>query len=194
MGLFKVGLELFIAAGPDAVRRIAGDSGSGVFLDLKLHDIPTTVERAAGSAAQLGVQMLTVHAQGGGAMLEAAVRGAGSGIRVLAVTRLTSEAADPAAVETLALRAQDAGCAGVICAGTEAEQLRNRVGKDFLLVCPGVRPAGAAAGDQVRVVTPADAIRAGADYIVVGRPLRDADDPVQMAMAISEEIAIGLTR
>lgn len=192
VGLFKVGLELFSATGPEVVRAILAASAAGVFLDLKLHDIPITVERAARVIGSLGVRMLTVHAQAGVPVMEAAVRGAGEAVRVLAVTRLTSEAASPEEVSELALAAREAGCAGVVCAGTEAATVRKQVGPEFLIVCPGVRPAGAELGDQVRVVTPRDAMRAGADYIVVGRPIRDAEDPVQTARAISEEIARAL--
>jgi orotidine-5'-phosphate decarboxylase len=192
VGLFKVGLELFSAAGPDAVHAITRHGGAGVFLDLKLHDIPTTVERAARAIAALGVRMLTVHAEGGAEMMGAAVRGAhvcDPDVCVLAVTRLTSQAATVEEVVELARSAEVAGCGGVICAGTEASAVRKAVSSDFRIVCPGVRPTDSARGDQVRVVTPRQAFLAGADYVVVGRPIRDAADPVQVAQAISAEIS-----
>ena len=191
VGLFKLGLELYAAAGPEAVRRVAGH-GPGIFLDLKLHDIPTTVERATRAVAALGAELLTVHAQGGREMLEAAVRGAGDRLRVLAVTRLTSQAAEPEEVVELARTARAAGCGGVVCAGAEVEAVRKAVGSDFTLVCPGVRPQGEARDDQLRVVTPERAVRAGADYLVVGRPIREAADPVGAARAIVLEIARAL--
>jgi orotidine-5'-phosphate decarboxylase len=185
VGLFKVGLELFSAAGPDAVRAVARVGGA-VFLDVKLHDIPATVEGAARSLAVLEPALVTAHAQGGKAMLEAAVRGLGP--RVLAITRLTSLRASLDEVTEAARCAREAGCRGVVCSGTEAAAVREAVGPDLLIVCPGVRPSGSDAGDQVRVVTPSQAIRAGADYIVVGRPIRDAADPVAAARAINAEI------
>jgi orotidine-5'-phosphate decarboxylase len=170
-----------------------------VFLDLKLHDIPATVEGAARSAAATGAALLTVHASGGADMVAAAVRGAGPGTRVLAVTVLTSldaaalEAiglAGPpdAAVVRLARLAVAAGAGGLVCSPHEVAQVRAAVGPGPLLVVPGVRPAGAAKGDQARVATPEDAVRAGADVIVIGRPLRDAPDPVAAARAIAATI------
>jgi orotidine-5'-phosphate decarboxylase len=195
VGLFKVGLELFSSAGPEAVRAVMRHGGAGVFLDLKLHDIPTTVERAARAIGALGVRMLTVHAAGGPAMMEAAARGARAAdeeVCVLAVTRLTSQAASCEEVVELSRAAETAGCGGVVCAGSEVSAVRRAVSADFRIVCPGVRPAGAAKGDQVRVVTPEQAFRAGADYVVVGRPIRDASDPVAAARAISTEIARAL--
>jgi orotidine-5'-phosphate decarboxylase len=189
---FKVGLELFSSAGPEAVRMVTRHGQAGVFLDLKLHDIPTTVGRAARVVCGLGVRMLTVHAQGGRAMLEAAAREAGPDLCLLAVTRLTSQAAAVEEVVELARLAQLAGCGGVVCAGSEAASVRKAVGTDFRIVCPGVRAPGSDRGDQVRAVTPFEAIHAGADYIVVGRPIRDAADPVQAARAISAEVARAL--
>ena len=185
VGLFKVGLELFSTAGPEAVRAVTREGGA-VFLDAKLHDIPATVEGAARALAALEPALVTAHAQGGKAMLEAAVRGLGP--RVLAVTRLTSLPASLDEVTEAARCAREAGCRGVVCSGAEAAAVREAVGPDLLIVCPGVRPSGADADDQVRVVTPSQAIRDGADYIVVGRPIRDAADPLAAARAINAEV------
>jgi orotidine-5'-phosphate decarboxylase len=198
VGVLKVGLELFVAEGPAAVRAAAA-LGRPVFLDLKLHDIPNTVEGAARSAATSGAALLTVHAAGGAEMVRAAVRGAGPGVRVLAVTVLTSldaaalEAvglAGPpeAAVVRLARLAVGAGAGGLVCSPHEVAAVRAAVGPGPLLVVPGVRPAGAARGDQARVATPAEAVRAGADVIVLGRPLRDAPDPAAAARAIADSL------
>jgi orotidine-5'-phosphate decarboxylase len=199
VGMLKVGLELFTAEGP-AVVRAAAALGRPVFLDLKLHDIPNTVEGAARSAAATGASLLTVHAAGGAEMIAAAARGAGPGLRVLAVTVLTSldaaalraiglEGPPEAAVLRLARLAVAAGAGGLVCSPHEVAQVRAAVGTGPLLVVPGVRPAGAARGDQARVATPAEAVRAGADVIVVGRPLRDAPDPVAAAREIAASIA-----
>jgi orotidine-5'-phosphate decarboxylase len=198
VGLLKVGLELFVAEGPAAVRAAAA-LGRPVFLDLKLHDIPNTVEGAARSAAASGASLLTVHASGGADMVRAAVRGAGPGVRVLAVTVLTSlDAAaldavglagpPESAVVRLARLAVGAGAGGLVCSPQEVAAVRAAVGPGPLLVVPGVRPAGAARGDQARVATPADTVRAGADVIVVGRPLREGGDPVAAARAIAGEL------
>jgi len=186
VGMLKVGLELFTAEGPAAVRAAAA-LGRPVFLDLKLHDIPNTVEGAARSAARSGAALLTVHAAGGAEMVRAAVKGAGPGVRVLAVTVLTSldaaalEAiglAGPpeAAVVRLARLAVGAGAGGLVCSPHEVAAVRAAVGPAPLLVVPGVRPPGADRGDQARVATPAEAVRAGADVLVIGRPLRAAKD------------------
>jgi orotidine-5'-phosphate decarboxylase len=202
IGVLKVGLELFVREGPAAVR-LGVDLGLDVFLDLKLHDIPETVERAVTSAAALGARYLTVHAAGGAAMLsraaEAAAR-APSPLTILAVTVLTSlDAADLAAqsidgpvrdhVLRLARLAWGAGVRGFVCSPAEARAMRDALGEEALLVTPGIRPAGAAAGDQKRIATPASAIADGADLLVVGRPIRDAADPVAAARAIVVEIA-----
>jgi len=198
VGLLKVGLELFTADGPSAVRAAAA-LGRPVFLDLKLHDIPNTVEGAARSAAATGAALLTVHASGGTEMIRAAVRGAGSGVRILAVTVLTS--LDGAALERIGLAgppesavvrlaklAVEAGAGGLVCSPHEVAAVRAAVGQGPLLVVPGVRPAGSALGDQARVATPEVAVRAGADVIVLGRPLRDAPDPAAAADAIAAAI------
>jgi orotidine-5'-phosphate decarboxylase len=198
VGVLKVGLELFTAAGPDAVRAVH-DAGADCFLDLKLHDIPATVARAVESAARLGVRYLTVHAANGPRCLVGAAAAAGD-TRLLAVTVLTSmDAGDleaiglsgpPAeAVSRLATIATGAGIGGLVCSAVECAGLRAALGPGVLLVVPGVRPAGAAASDQRRVATPARAIRDGADLLVVGRPIRDAADPAAAARAIVDEIA-----
>jgi orotidine-5'-phosphate decarboxylase len=193
----KVGLELFLAEGPAIVRDYTA-RGLSVMLDLKLHDIPETVARATARVASLGAGLLTVHAGGGRAMLEAAV-GAANGIRILAVTVLTSlDDADLLAigaqppVEDLVKRRADlavtAGCHGVVASPREAAAVRARVPEGFLIVTPGVRPAGSAVGDQKRVTTPEQARASGADMVVIGRPLRDAADPAAAARTIVAEL------
>ena len=194
----KVGLELFAAEGPEAVR-VFTSRGLEVFLDLKLHDIPETVRRAAEAASKLGARYLTVHASGGMAMLEAAVAGAGPTCGILAVTVLTSLAnsdleadGNSLTAEALCVRrarlAVEAGCAGVIASPREAAAIRAAVGAEPLIVTPGVRPAGSALGDQKRVDTPAAAILAGASAVVIGRPIRDALDPLAALRAIEAEL------
>lgn len=208
-GWVKVGLWLFTAGGPAAAKEIAG-GGLALFLDLKLHDIPNTVEAAAREAAALGATLLTVHASGGEAMVRAAVRGAAEGTRlrggaparVVAVTVLTSLGPDDLAaiglvgptddaVARLAALAQRSGAAGVVCSPKEATAVR-AAWPDAFVVTPGIRPAGAGRGDQVRVETPAAAVRAGADLLVVGRPIVEAADPAAAARAIHGEIADAL--
>jgi orotidine-5'-phosphate decarboxylase len=196
VGMFKVGMELFPRGGPELVRRIR-KAGFGVFLDLKFHDIPNTVAGAVRSAAALGVKFATVHASGGRAMLMAAAESArGTGTTLLAVTILTSlDDADLSdvgfslgtaeAVTRLAGLAVSCGIEGIVCSAKEVADVRARVGKGITLVTPGVRMSDDAAGDQKRVVTPADAIRLGADYIVVGRPITRAIDPAAAARAIA---------
>lgn len=194
----KIGLELFCAEGPAIVRDYTA-RGLSVMLDLKLHDIPQTVARATAKVASLGAGLLTVHAGGGRAMLEAAVAHAGD-MRVLAVTVLTSlddgDLADVGAqgpvadlVKRRAQLAQRAGCHGIVASPHEVRSVRELVPAEFLIVTPGVRPAGSAAGDQKRVMTPGDARRAGSDLVVVGRPLRDAPDPAAAARAVVAELA-----
>jgi len=193
----KVGLELFCAEGPSLVATYAREHR--VMLDLKLHDIPETVARAAARVAALGAGLLTVHAGGGRAMLEAAVTSAGD-TRVLAVTVLTSlDDADLVQIgakgpvgELVRQRAQlaiAAGCAGVVASPHEVAIVRAIAPADFLIVTPGVRPAGTAAGDQKRVMTPRQARSAGADLVVVGRPLRDAPDPAAAARGVVAELS-----
>lgn len=195
---YKIGLELTIAGGLDLAADLIG-AGKRVFLDLKLHDIGNTVERATAAAAERGISLLTVHAYP--QTLAAAARGAaGSDLKVLGVTVLTSyDDADLAAAgyaagvtETVRRRAGDAraaGVAGVICAPTDAAMVRGVLGPDGLVVTPGVRPAGAAIGDQKRVASPAEAIAAGANMIVVGRPITAAPDPHAAALQILSELA-----
>jgi orotidine-5'-phosphate decarboxylase len=200
---YKVGMQLYTAEGPSVVRELIG-SGHRVFLDLKYHDIPNTVGAAVREAAQLGVNMLTVHASGGGKMLSAAVHAAQAAkpdLLVLAVTVLTSlddvelgkiglREGVSAQVLRLAALALSNGCKGVVASAKEASSLREEFGRDFAIVTPGVRPAGSGHDDQARVVTPAEAISAGASHIVVGRPITEAADPAAEARAILGQIAL----
>jgi orotidine-5'-phosphate decarboxylase len=202
---FKVGLELFVAAGPAVIEPLVA-RGHSVFLDLKLHDIPNTVAGAVRSAAALGVRMMTLHAAGGPAML-AAARAELDGIddppELLAVTVLTSMDAaqvnaigldrQPAEqVELLARMGMEAGIRGFVCSPQEVSALRGLTGPSGVLVIPGIRPAGAATGDQKRVATPAEAIRQGASYLVVGRPITKAAIPSEAAEKIMKEMAEAL--
>ncbi len=203
VGTAKIGLEAFVAHGPALVSEVLA-LGVPVFLDLKLHDIPNTVERAARGAARLGVSLLTVHASGGEAMLRAAVAGAAAATpapAVVAVTVLTSlddgSLADLGITGGAAARAkgwaglaQRCGCTGVVCSAREAAALRAALGEGFLLVTPGVRPAGQDAGDQRRVTTPREAIAAGSDLLVVGRPITGAPDPAAAADEILADMCL----
>ena len=198
---YKVGTQLYTAEGPAMVRELVG-SGRRVFLDLKYHDIPNTVGAAVREAAQLGVDMLTVHASGGGKMLRAAVEAAQAtkpDLLVLAVTVLTSmddvelgmigvRGGTLEQVLRLAALALSNGCQGVVASALEAAALREEFGHDFAIVTPGVRPAGSGPHDQARVVTPAEAIAAGASHIVVGRPITEASDPAAEARAILGQV------
>lgn len=204
---YKIGLELFSAEGPDVVRMVR-DAGKRVFLDLKLHDIPRTVERAVKSGAGLGVDLMTIHSTGGKAMIRAAAEAAATfgakAPKILAVTALTSldqeDLADlgiarPMAeqVEAMGLLAVRNGADGIVCSPKEVANM-NRVlvpaaqGRKVVFVTPGVRPAGAAVGDQKRVATPAGAVRDGSTHLVVGRPILEAADPVAAARAIRAEM------
>jgi len=198
---YKVGNQLFTAEGPGVVRELV-ESGKKVFLDLKFHDIPNTVAGSVRSAAALGISMLTVHAAGGSAMLRAAMEAARQAPKppiVLAVTVLTS-LSDTDLQETgvagrsrdhalvLATLAQNCGCDGVVASPHEATLIRQDLGAGLVIVTPGIRPAGSAKGDQARVKTPAEAIAAGADYLVVGRPVTEAANPQRAAEAIVAEI------
>jgi orotidine-5'-phosphate decarboxylase len=211
VGMFKIGSQLFTSAGPDAVRQIA-DLGTGIFLDLKFHDIPNTVAGAVlASAAMPGVQLVNVHALGGTTMLRAAAQAVSAGVpmgadrtRLLAVTILTSmdkktvrEVGISGAPKTRAVKlaklAQEAGVDGVVASVQEAKAIRKACGQEFLIVTPGVRPkdkrVGTKTDDQVRTATPREAIKAGADFIVVGRPILAAGDPRAAAQEIVDEIA-----
>ncbi len=202
---YKIGLELFSAAGPDVVRAVKS-RGKRVFLDLKLHDIPRTVERAVSAGASLGVDLMTIHAAGGKAMIQAAktaALGAGAGAnapKILAVTILTSlDQSDlddigitrsmTAQVEALGRLACGNGADGIVCSPREVAALRAALGPQALLVTPGVRPAGAEVGDQKRVATPAQAVADGSTHLVVGRPILAAADPRAAARAIAAEMA-----
>jgi orotidine-5'-phosphate decarboxylase len=200
-GIYKVGLQLFTAEGPSIVRDLVS-SGRRVFLDLKLHDIPTTVALAVKSAAELGVHMLTVHASGGAAMLRAATEAADGRMSILAVTVLTSLNDDDMQeigisgrvsdqVLRMAALAQSAGCQGIVTSPRESKLVRKAMGEGFAIVTPGVRPAGAETNDQQRTATPAQAISNGASHIVVGRPITHAPDPAKAAEAIISEMAAG---
>jgi orotidine-5'-phosphate decarboxylase len=197
-GIYKVGLQLFVAEGPSIVRDLVS-SGRRVFLDLKLHDIPTTVALAVKSAAELRVDMLTIHASGGAAMLRAATEAAAGRLNLLAVTVLTSlndedmqeigvsgRASDQ--VLRMAALAQSAGCQGIITSPRESPMVRKALGEGFAIVTPGIRPAGAETNDQQRIATPAQAISNGASHIVVGRPITHASDPAKAATAIIAEM------
>ncbi|MFI5179769.1 MAG: orotidine-5'-phosphate decarboxylase [Thermoanaerobaculia bacterium] len=210
VGVLKLGLEAFVSEGPAFVRDVTA-TGARVFLDLKLHDIPNTVRRAAAAAVRTGASILNCHAAGGPVMMqafgaEARESAAKAGLprpSLIAVTVLTSLDAEALsrigllgtpreAAVRLALLAKESGLDGVVCSPEETSTIRAACGSDFLLVVPGVRPAGVDAGDQKRVATPAEAIRAGADLLVVGRPILAAKDPVAAARAIVAEIAAAL--
>ena len=202
VGMFKVGSQLFTAAGPDLVHEIVG-RGEKVFLDLKFHDIPNTVAGAVASASRLGVSFIDVHGLGGRAMMEAGVGALPAmGTRLLAITILTSHDEDTLgeigvngsmadSVRRLAQLAKEAGTDGVVASPHEVALVREACGTDFLIVTPGIRPAGVAKGDQARAATPAAALAAGADYIVVGRPITEATDPAAAADAIVREMEGG---
>ena len=206
VGLFKVGLELFVSEGPQVLKAIAEHSSAEIFLDLKLHDIPATVRGALMSAAKHRVRFITVHCDEGEQLLESAAAARDSRLEILAITVLTSLAeADLSrlgfrglSLKQLVLQraamAKAAGCAGVVCSGEEVAAIRKQCGRDLKIVVPGIRPAwhGVQEDDQSRIVTPRDAIKDGADYIVVGRPIRDAKDPKSAAMRINEEIQSAL--
>ncbi|MEN8163694.1 MAG: orotidine-5'-phosphate decarboxylase [Acidobacteriota bacterium] len=199
----KIGLEAFTAHGPDLVREMCSHEPS-IFLDLKLHDIPTTVARAAANCARLGVNLLNVHAGGGRAMMEAAIEGVrevdpSGATQVIAVTILTSldssalaELGSTNQSEELVLRwaelARHCGLDGVVASAQEAPNIRRVCGPDFLIVTPGIRPSWAAGNDQRRIVTPVDAVSAGSNILVVGRPITTADDPQAAAAQVLSEM------
>lgn len=208
VGLFKVGLELFIGEGPGIVEKINEAGDTEVFLDLKLHDIPVTITRALKTAAKLSPVFITVHCEQGEGFLKS-VSEMFPETRFFGITLLTSLGANH--LEKLGLRpeyvndmsrlvvsraliAKEAGCHGVVCSGLEAAKVRAALGPEMAVVTPGIRPRWSLVkgDDQRRIVTPSDAIRAGADYIVVGRPIRDAEDPAEAASRVAEEIASAL--
>ncbi|MBU0513341.1 MAG: orotidine-5'-phosphate decarboxylase [Proteobacteria bacterium] len=210
VGLFKVGLELFIAEGPAVLAMVNDLAGPGrIFLDLKLHDIPATAGRALRSAASLGVRFVTVHAEALVGLGDWITQARQSGLTVLAVTVLTSldeaalielgyreELADPSVLVAMrAARAKESGCGGVVCSAREAEAVREMVGPEMVIVTPGIRPEWTLVegDDQARVMTPKKAIEAGADYLVIGRPIRDADDPGRAADRVAREIEVALS-
>ncbi|MFH1026411.1 MAG: orotidine-5'-phosphate decarboxylase [Pseudomonadota bacterium] len=207
VGLFKVGKELFTSCGPEAVKAVQRHRGQ-VFLDLKYHDIPNTVAQAMVAAAGLGVQLANLHALGGAEMMETAANAVCKGFseserpRLLAVTILTSSTAEtlrqvgiehpvPEMVVRLAKLAKESGMDGVVASPLEIGLIREACGPDFLIVTPGVRPSFAAVDDQKRIMSPSDAVQAGADYLVIGRPIAKADDPAAAASLIAEEILAG---
>jgi len=207
VGLFKVGLELFVSSGPGIFKVISEHSDCGVFLDLKFHDIPETVQAATRAAAVYKARFVTVHASEGKRLLKAGVNAIHNRTKVLAVTVLTSikqedmwdiGMAKDLDIRQLVLRraqwAREAGCAGVVCPGSEVRQVKERVGQDLIAVVPGVRPEWATVSndDQIRVTTPRQAMLDGADYVVVGRPIRKAKDPIQAADQIVEAIQTAL--
>ena len=205
VGMFKIGLELFVQSGPDIIHRIKELSGAGIFLDLKFHDISQTVKRSMERVAELGVDLITVHCASSMQMLEMAVKGGGNNTGVLGVTLLTdnnSASLDMGGfrdkyvndLQSLVIKrahmAYDAGCRGVVCSAHEVRQIKSCFGKNFLAVTPGIRPQWSVLDndDQQRVSTPAMAVQAGADLIVVGRPIKMADDPAAAADRIAAEI------
>ena len=193
-----VGMELYYAEGPEVVRYLKS-LGHSVFLDLKLHDIPNTVKSAMKVLSQLGVDMTNVHAAGGVEMMKAAREGLGSKAKLIAVTQLTStseaQMQDFQNIQTslqesvihYAKKTAEAGLDGVVCSAQEVQVIKEATSQDFICLTPGIRPAGAAVGDQKRVMTPADAYQIGSDYIVVGRPITQAEDPVAAYHAIKDE-------
>lgn len=208
VGVFKIGLELFVKEGPSSVKAVREKApGAGIFLDLKLHDIPETVKGAMKSAVSLGVDFITVHTNDGSDILRAAVEGSGGKTKVLGVTVLTSlseGAFKEAGIDPVYRKAGDlvlhrarvaksSGCSGIVSSGLEARALREEFGRGFLIVVPGVRMKEDAIGDQSRVVSPYDAISSGADYIVVGRPIRNAPDPVAASKMVADEIERALS-
>jgi len=207
VGGFKIGKELFVAAGPSVIDAVRADGHNKVFLDLKFHDIPNTVAGAVRAATSHGVWMMNIHVAGGEAMCRATVKAAAEVAEragtprplIVGVTVLTSlTAADLAAVgfaegpvdiaKRLARLAADSGLDGVVASAQEAAAIKQECGPDFLVVCPGIRPAGGEKDDQRRIMTPTKAVRAGADYLVIGRPITQSPDPAAAAAAIAAEI------
>lgn len=204
VGMFKIGLELFIKEGPDVIRSIKKMTNAGIFLDLKLHDISVTVQKAMLSAVSLGVDMITVHCSSL-KMLEMAALGGAEQTQVLGVTLLTDNDTDDLKmagfkdeycddVNSLVMKraqmAYQAGCAGIVCSGKEVEKIKSEFGKIFLCITPGIRPVWSSPDndDQKRITTPGMAVKSGSDLIVVGRPIREANDPAKAAQKIADEI------
>ncbi|MFH1481638.1 MAG: orotidine-5'-phosphate decarboxylase [Pseudomonadota bacterium] len=209
VGLFKVGLELFISQGPDILRAIRDEAETGIFLDLKLHDIPATVTRAFLAASRFRPSFVTIHCDEGGEILKGVAENNPGDTKILAITVLTSlnqkklkdlgyaeqYTEDLSALVLLKARlAKEAGCHGVVCSGHEVAMVKGELGPELLAVTPGIRPAWSLVNqdDQKRIVTPGDAVKKGADYIVVGRPIRDASDPAEAAKRVAEEIEAAL--
>lgn len=209
MGLFKVGLELFIAQGPDLLKEIRNRTTAGIFLDLKLHDIPATVKRAFLAASMHQPQFVTVHCDEGDGVLKDVAQENPGNTKILGITVLTSlnreklrnsgyaKEYSEDVIELVLLRARmakAAGCHGVVCSGLEAARVRKEIGPEMIIVTPGIRPAWTVVDqdDQKRIVTPADAVRNGSDYVVIGRPIRDAASPRDAAKRVAEEIASAL--
>jgi len=209
VGLFKVGLELFISQGPRILKSILETGGGGIFLDLKLHDIPATVKRAFMAASQYSPRFVTIHCDEGEDLLRSVAEDNPGDTKILAVTVLTS--LDQKKLKELgydekftnnisslvllkARMAKAAGCHGVVCSGLEVAAIKRELGTEFLAVTPGIRPAWSLVNgdDQKRIVTPFDAVKNGADYVVIGRPIRDAQDPADAAMRVAEEIGSAL--
>ena len=198
VSIYKIGLQLYTVAGPEIVRAVAA-TGAKIFLDLKLHDIPNTVAKAVGAAGELNVQMLSVHLSGGRAMLQAAAAAKSPGLLLLGVTVLTSSTQETltetgvnSPLETQAIRlgqlGKDCGIEGLITSPREVRALRENLGSEITLVTPGVRPAWAAADDQKRFTTPAEALKNGADYLVIGRPITAAAEPRAAMERLLDEI------
>jgi orotidine-5'-phosphate decarboxylase len=211
VGLFKVGLELFISVGPPILASIQEAGGAGIFLDLKLHDIPATVQRAFSAASRYRPEFVTVHCDEGGESLRHVAESNPGETKILAVTVLTSldsnklkqmgfeerYAENISALALLRARlAKDAGCHGVVCSGLEVAGIKAELGPQFIAVTPGIRPKWTVVDgdDQKRIVTPGDAVRGGADYVVIGRPIRDAENPQHAAQRTADEIAEALDR
>jgi len=209
VGLFKVGLELFIAQGPDILNAIRNRTEAGIFLDLKLHDIPATVQRAFMAASLHRPEFVTVHCDEGDEILRGVAEENPGSTKILAITVLTSlnreklkrlgyaqEYVDDVSGLVLlkARMAKEAGCQGVVCSGLEVAAVKREIGPEMVAVTPGIRPAWTVVDkdDQKRIVTPADAVRNGSDYVVIGRPIRDAKDPKEAAKRVAEEIASAL--
>lgn len=209
IGLFKVGLELFISQGPRILDSIRNAGGAGIFLDLKLHDIPVTVQRAFMAASLHGPKFVTVHCDEGNEVLKRVAQNNPGKTKILAITVLTS--LDQKKLEALgydkrytrdlsamvllkAHMAKAAGCHGVVCSGLEVEKIKKELGPGIIAVTPGIRPAWSVVDqdDQKRIVTPAEAVKNGSDYVVIGRPIRDSKDPADAAKRVSDEIASAL--